>query len=179
MTGLNARYFGMVVLAAGAVTLAARAQPVVNLSLDAGSVRYPFIATNGWLQAASAAATTNQAEAIYTFTLTNSGDYVLRARIDGPGVKPAFLSLNIDAEPSDPGMQWEAAPTHGVEPRFVTWRGHLFAQPKFLRPKAFHLSAGAHRLVVQGHGGELKLEGMELDLLPPAPPTSLRVGTGP
>jgi hypothetical protein len=176
--GIRARFSSAILLAASAWALPAAAQPALSMKADAGAIRYPFVVTNGLLQSASEPGTTNAGEAIYEFTLTNSGDYVLRARVAVAGPKTDSLSLNIDAEPSEPGMIWDIAATHGLENRFVTWRGNLVAQPKIRRPKAFRLSKGTHRLFIRGRGGAVKVEGIELDMLPPPPPTRVHVEAG-
>ena len=47
-------------------------------------------------------------------------------------------------------MIWDIDPTEGFEERAVSWRGNGDASSDEFAPKRFHLTAGAHKLIVVG-----------------------------
>jgi hypothetical protein len=88
--------------------------------------------------------------AIFSFTITNAGNYVMQAVVNAPGEDSNSFYVNVDAQPEDPVMIWDIDVTNGFEERTVSWRGKGEAESDEFVPKRFNLSAGAHKLIIVG-----------------------------
>jgi hypothetical protein len=120
---------------------------------------------------------TNGGRAVYDFTITNAGNYIIQATLNAPSLTENSFYLNIDSEPQDPFMSWDILPpTSGIEQRVVTWRGNGTADANQIVPKTFSLSAGNHQLIIRGREANTRLYRFSLSKLPFAP-KNLRIIT--
>jgi hypothetical protein len=142
----------------------------IPFEAPAGALTAPFLVTNGAIVQLSDADITNGGRAVYTFTLTNAGVFVIEALVTAPSETANSFYVNIDAQPQDPGMVWDIQPnTSGFEPRLMSWRGNgTFASNQFA-PKQFTLSTGTHQLIVVGREANTQLKGLAIIRLPQAP----------
>jgi len=143
---------------AQSVTTNAAPQPATNqvkqatLTLPASTavVSAPLILTNGCLSQPERTELTGGGKAVFNFTLTQAGNYVLQAVVNAPGEDSNSFYVNVDAQPEDPAMIWDIDVTSGFEERTVNWRGNGTAESDEIVPKRFNLSAGAHKLIIIG-----------------------------
>jgi hypothetical protein len=107
-------------------------------------------------------------KALFNFTVTNAGDYVIEAMVNAPDESSNSFYLNIDAQPVDPDMIWDVELTTGFEKRVADWRGNGSdsASDQFA-PKRFNLTTGAHQIVLVGREPGTLLKSLTLR---PAPP---------
>jgi hypothetical protein len=110
--------------------------------------------------------------AVYNFVVGESGSYVIQALIDAPTPAENSFFINVDSDPTDPLMIWDATPTSGFEKQFVSWRGNGTFDVDQFAPKVFDLTAGVHQLVILGREANMKLKTLQLFKLP-APPNNL------
>ena len=165
------------VLAIMALPLLVGAEEVAILDASSGSVSAPFVITNGCVcQLISREA--NKGRAVYDFTVTNSGSYVLRGFVNASAGDANSLLVNIDSEPDDPAMAWDIPVTAGFTNSLISWRGE--SEPASIRiaRKVFKLSEGKHRLILRGNAGNVQLARIAVLRLP-APPTGLHMTGGP
>jgi hypothetical protein len=99
--------------------------------------------------------------ALYTFTLTTSGDYLLSAVVNCPDGGSNSLFVNIDAEPSS-AMTWNIPVTSGPENRLATWSPST-------NPKVWTLNAGTHQLIIRGREANTLLQHLTISTAPSAP----------
>jgi hypothetical protein len=96
-------------------------------------------------------------KAVFNFTITNAGTYVLKALVKGEGEDVNSFYVNIDAQPEDPMMICDFEVTNGFEERTVSWRGNGTPEADEIVPKKFNLTAGKHKLIIVGREpGQLK-----------------------
>lgn len=125
--------------------------PSFNWEAEAGSISNPFVVQNGAI--VQSVETTNPSQggkAEYRFTLPQSGNYVVDVVLNAPGEASNSVFINIDGEPSNPGMIWDIPITNGFQKRTAAWRGQGTPAANEFAPKVFALSAGEHTLVIQG-----------------------------
>lgn len=157
----------------GLFSAAAAAQEIA-LHPDTAVLSGPFVRTNGCLYQPLTTDLASGGRALFRFSVTNEGVYVIQASVNVQGSHTQSFYINIDGEPKETEMIWDIPRTSGFEPRLVTWRG----QSSPARPQQFKLSAGAHELLVRGKDANAQLQ--SLTLLPlPAAPTGLHIVSGP
>lgn len=167
--------WGGVFLALLLVTLTSNAEGPIIVPVDSGVVTGPFVITNGYLLQALNTAT---GRAVYRFTNTSSGGFVLQALVNAPGGPTNFLLVNIDAEPESPTMAWAVPQTTGFTNQLVSWRADAAASTPYFRRKVFNLARGEHQIIIRGSLGAVQLARITVLSLPPTP-TGLRVVTSP
>ena len=114
-------------------------------------------------------------EALYNFTITNAGNYVIQALVNAPGDSANSFYVNIDAQPVDPTMTWDIFPfTTGFQNAIVSWRGNGSDTNNQYNPKIFALTAGTHQIIFAGREANTQLQSFSLLQLP-ATPQNLRV----
>jgi hypothetical protein len=126
---------------------------------SAATLTAPLVLTNGCLSLASdQAEVENGGKAVFTFTVTNAGNYVIESLVDAPSEDANSFYLNVDAQPEDPDMIWDIDVTSGFEKRVVSWRGSGTDSSDEFAPKRFKLTPGAHKLIIVGRepGAQLK-----------------------
>lgn len=145
-----------------------------------GAITSPFILTNGYIY--QTIQTTNPGlggSAIYNFTVTNAGNYVVQGFVNAPSDAANSFYINIDAQPTDPMMIWDIPVTTGFTNQTVCWRGNgTDVVPEYV-PKVFTLSAGTHQLIIRGREAGAQLSQITIVPAPPEPyidpPTGLHV----
>jgi hypothetical protein len=126
------------------------AQAALALPLSAAVVTAPMILTNGILSQPDRTELPEGGKAVFNFTVPQAGQYVLKALVNAPGEDANSFYVNVDAPPEDPAMIWDIDVTGGFEERTVNWRGNGTPESDEIVPKRFHLSAGAHKLIIVG-----------------------------
>ncbi len=121
-------------------------------------VSAPLVMTDDYLHlAAEQAEIAGGGKAVFNFSITNAGDYVIEALVNAPEEDANSFFLNVDAMPEDIGI-WDIDVTTGFEKRVVSWRGSGTDSSDEFAPKRFKLTPGAHKLIVVGRepGAQLK-----------------------
>ena len=124
----------------------------------AGNITAPFVTNSGgYISQPSETTVITGGQAVYGFTITSPGSYVISANINSPSDAANSLYLNIDSQPSDPNMIWDIPITTGFQPRVASWRGAgTFDSPQFV-PAVFNLTAGVHQLILRGREGGVQI----------------------
>ena len=162
-------YSSILALAALGFNSSAGQEITVKAESDFVPTPTPFVLTNGYICQPMDTAAINGVRAAYTFTITNSGSYVIQALVNAPNSGAHSFYLNIDAEPEDPSMIWDIPLTFGFEPRMVSWRGNGTADRKQFDPKSFNLTQGAHQLILRGRETNAQWKVFSFMRLPAAP----------
>jgi hypothetical protein len=158
-----------------------KAVPVVvgSLSFEAesGILTAPFVSAGGSISQSTTTDLASGGRAVYSFNLTNAGNYVIQALVNAPSLTENSFYLNIDAEPQDPAMAWDVLPpTVGFENRLVSWRGTGTADANQFVPMIFNLAVGTHQLIIRGREANTQLDRFTIFKLP-SPPPNLRVSS--
>jgi hypothetical protein len=132
------------------ITTNMTAAPVAIIQASAGTVTAPLVLTNGIISQPEQTELDAGGKAIFSFTITNDGDYIFTAMINAADESANSFFVNVDANPEDPMMIWDMDVTTGFEERTVSWRGNGDANADEISPKKFHLTAGAHKLIIVG-----------------------------
>ncbi len=149
-------------------------QAIVEFDAGAGRVTAPFVITNGYIFQPVQTDLAKAGRAVFSFSITNPGPYVILAKVDAPSGQTNAFYVSIDREPQDAAMLWEIPSTTGFTPRVVAWRGE---SPGLNRPfarKVFTLAAGNHELIVRGSTPNTRLAQITVARVP-APPGNPRV----
>lgn len=127
---------------------AAATAPVLPVS--AAVVSAPFVLKDGAISQPAQTEVSAGGKAVFTFTVSKAGNYVIHAIANAPDEDSNSFFLNIDGQPEDPLMIWDIEVTKGFEERVVCWRGNGdSASPDFV-PKTFNLTSGEHKLIIVG-----------------------------
>jgi hypothetical protein len=89
-------------------------------------------------------------KAVFSFTVTNAGNYEIETLVNAPDGSSNSFFVNIDAQPTDPDMIWDIPVTTGFEKRVISWRGNGDVDNDEFTPKRFKIEPGAHSLVIVG-----------------------------
>ena len=144
-----------------------------------GTITAPFVVTSGlagtsYISQSVATGVTNGGKAVYTFTITNAGSYVVQVLVNAGGSAANSCYVNIDAQPQDPGMIWDIPVTTGFEQRLVSWRGNGTSDNAQFVPQIFNLTVGTHQLIVVGREANVQLQSFTISPTLPTP-QNLRV----
>lgn len=129
--------------------------PVVDLPASAAVLTPPMLRAGGSVYQTVQTTLAQSGAATFSFTLTNSGNYVLQALVTAAQTDEDSAFVNIDAQPQDPYMIWDIPLTSGFEWRLVSWRGNGISQ---ITPVEFTLNSGAHQLIVRGREAYVLLQ---------------------
>ena len=114
----------------------------------------PLVLTNDCFYLASAAAdmveVADGGNAVFNFTITNAGDYVIETLVNAADENANSFFVNVDAQPVDPDMIWDIEVTTEFEKRVISWRGTGDSANDEFAPKRFTLAPGAHKLIIVG-----------------------------
>jgi hypothetical protein len=166
--------------ASASLTMSVEVPPAPNTSLTfqatSGTITAPFTLTGNYVsQSITTTTISSTGEALFNFTITNAGNYVIQALVNAPGDSANSFYVNIDAQPVDPTMCWDIFPfTTNFQSRIVSWRGNGGDTNNQYIPKIFTLAAGAHQIIFAGREAGTELESFSLLELP-ATPLNLRV----
>lgn len=107
--------------------------------------------------------------ATYRFNIPQAGDYVIKTVVNAPDVDTNSFYVNIDAEPTHPGMIWDILPyTTGFAERTISWRGTGTQDADQYNPKVFTLTAGIHTLYIRGREANVQLDSLRIESNSPA-----------
>ncbi len=166
---------GTVASAPAIVTVVAGGPPSgLTFAADSGTFSAPFVAANGTVFQDVETDVTSGGLAVYSFDIVNGGNYLVSALVNAPTETNNSFYVNIDAEPTDPGMIWDIPVSTGLVSRTVSWRGNGTEDPASAQysPKLFTLSAGTHQLIIRGREANTSLGTISIQA---APPTLQRV----
>jgi hypothetical protein len=107
--------------------------------------------------------------AIYSFTITNAGNYEVQALVNAPNDAANSLYVNVDGVPQDPGMTWDVLITSGFEERLISWRGNGTDTSNQYVPWLLSLTKGLHQLEFYGREANTELAGFSILPAPPTP----------
>ena len=124
-------------------------QPVATFPASAGVITAPFVLTNGILSQPEQTEVGEGGKAVFSFTLTNAGTYLITGVVNAAEESMNSFFVNVDVQPDDL-MIWDMDLTAGFEERTVNWRGNGGSDSGEFVPKRFKLSAGAHKLILVG-----------------------------
>lgn len=133
----------------------------------------PLVLTNGYFfLAAEQQEVAGGGKAVFNFSVTNAGNYVIETLVSAPDGSSNSFYVNIDAQPEDPEMIWDIDLTAGFEKRVVSWRGGGDSSNDEISPKRFKLEAGAHTLVFVGREPGTLLKSLTIRPAPAEQPVS-------
>jgi hypothetical protein len=116
-----------------------------------------------------ATSVTNGGQAVYSFVITNAGNYVIQAMVNAPNASANSIYLNIDAQPQDPTMIWDIPITTGFQQSIASWRGNGTDGNDQFIPEIFNLAAGTHQLFIVGREANVQLQNITIAQMPPVP----------
>ena len=92
---------------------------------EQGTLTAPFTASSTYIsQTVETTDPTQGGKATYSFTVPQTGNYLVTMKVNAPSIAYNSLFVNIDSEPTSPTMIWDISPTtSGFENRTVSWRG--------------------------------------------------------
>ena len=141
-----------------------------SFSATAGTITSPFVVNaGGYISQSSETTLAASGRAVYGFTVTNAGNYLITALVNAPDASANSFFINIDAEPTDPTAIWDVSHTSGFENRTVAWRGTGTDTVSQFNPKTFTLSAGTHQLIVRGREANVQVSQFAVVKIPEAP----------
>jgi hypothetical protein len=160
--------------AASTLTVGVEAPPPATASLTFQAsnavVTAPFVLTSGYIsQSVQTTDPTTGGQAVFTFTITNTGDYIIQALVNAPNSANNSLFVNVDAQPSSPTMIWDIPVTSGFEQRIVSWRGNGTDVNNQFVPAVYNLSAGVHQFIIRGREANTQLQSLAILWWLPAP----------
>jgi hypothetical protein len=123
----------------------------LSFASTSGDVTAPFSTNGGYVSQSISTGVSNGGRAVYTFALSNSGNYTMSANVNAPNPSANSFYVNIDAEPTDPTMIWDIPVAIGFTNQVVCWRGNGTPLASQFVPKIFtNLTAGVHQLIIVG-----------------------------
>jgi hypothetical protein len=162
------------IVLACALAIPALAQDAKTNAASAAVLTAPLVLTNGYFfLAAEQQEVAGGGKAVFNFSVTNAGNYVIETLVSAPDGSSNSFYVNIDAQPEDPEMIWDIDLTTGFEKRVVSWRGNGDASTDEITPKPFKLEPGAHTLVIVGREPGTLLKSLTIRPAPPQQPAKL------
>jgi len=155
-------------------------EPTHSWEAEDGTITEPFKVKDGYIyQDKETTDPTKGGKATYQFTITNAGDYIVKATVKAPNGGADSFFVNIDAEPTSPTMIWDIAHTSSFAEKTVSWRGKGSANANGAQfnPKVFTLTAGEHTLIIRGREKNTLLDKISLELYSGTTPTPTPTGT--
>jgi hypothetical protein len=138
---------------------------------SAAALTAPMVLTNDYFfLTGDQAEVANGGKAVFNFTITNAGNYVIETLVNADAENANSFFVNVDAQPEDPAMIWDIEVTTGFEKRVVSWRGAGDSSSDEFSPKHFNLTPGAHTIVVVGREPDTQLKSLVIRPAPPQPP---------
>lgn len=166
----------------GAALSVLAASPTNGQSLlfeaESGQINAPFVVTNGCIWQHVQTGPTNGGRAVYHFTITNAGSFVILARVLSPQSANNAFYVNIDREPEEPAMVWDVPRLNEFTNQLVSWRQDPARVNAVFVRKVFALCEGTHQLIIRGGGGGILLDHFSIVRLP-SPPVGLQISAAP
>lgn len=132
-------------------------QPII-IEAESGTVISPFIKTSTYISQSSETSISTAGKATYTFTIAESGNYLVNLLVNAPDEGANSLFVNIDATPTDPVSIFDIPTASTFQNRTVNWRGNgTYLASQFI-PKVFTLSAGTHTLNIYGRERNVQID---------------------
>jgi hypothetical protein len=153
------------------VVSAARPVDGLNFEAESGALSGAFVVSDGAVLQLSASDVLGGGRAAYTVAISNTGDYTIQAVVDAPVYGQASFYVNFDSEPTDSSMLWRIPISTTYTTRTVSWLGNGTCMAPQFSPKAFHLTAGSHQLIIRGADANARLD--RISLLPAAQAVTL------
>jgi len=155
------------------------AAPGLTFQATSATITAPFVLTSNYIsQAEQITVPTNSGQAVFSFTIASTGQYIIEALVNAPtGANNSFY-VNIDAMPVDPTMIWDMPITSGFEERIVSWRGNGSDGDNQFVPEIFSLSAGTHELIICGREADTELQSVSI-VEYPTPPSNMQIEVTP
>jgi hypothetical protein len=138
---------------------------------ESGRLSAPFEIASGMVfQPVQTVDPAKGGRAVYRFNIAAAGNYVVKVLVDAPNTTSNSLFINVDGEPTSPGMVWDIPVTAGSQERLAAWRGTGTVEVNQFAPKVFALAAGLHELIVVGREANVLVDkiGLVKANLPPA-----------
>jgi hypothetical protein len=130
----------------------------------------PLVLTNDYFYlTGDQAEVTNGGKAVFSFNITNAGDYVVETLVNADDESTNSFFVNVDAPP-EADMIWDIEVTTGFEKRVIAWRGDGDSATDQFSPKRFKLDPGAHTLVLVGREPGTLLKSVNIRPAPSAAP---------
>lgn len=146
---------------------------IQSFSASDGVLTAPLALTNDYIVLlGDQAELTNGGKAVFNFTVTNAGNFVIETLVNAPDESSNSFFLNIDAQPIDPDMIWDVPVTSGFEKRTVSWRGDGDSSADQFTPKTFKLDTGTHNLIIIGREPGTLLKSLSIHPAPADKPVS-------
>ena len=125
--------------------------PGQTLAASAAVLTAPLVLTSDYLCLTndSMADAASGGKAVFSFTITNAGNYVIEALANAPDDNANSFFLNIDTAPTDE-MIWDFDVADGFEKHMANWRGSGDAGNPEFAPKIFKLEPGDHKVILVG-----------------------------
>lgn len=163
------------------LTIGVEAPPpaTTNLTFQAGNgvITAPFVLTNGYIsQSVQSSDPTTGGQAVFTFTVTNAGTYIIQVLVNAPTDANNSVYVNVDAQPTDPTDIWDIPITSGFVQQIVSWRGNGADGNDQFVPAVFSLPAGVHQLIIRGRESNVQLQSLAI-LYYLAPPQGLHISS--
>lgn len=185
------KYFSSIVLAV-ALAVPALAQdtktnaaaavsaPGQTLLASAATLTAPLVLTNDYLCLTNdgMAEVGGGGKAVFTFSVTNAGNYIIEGMANGPDDSSNSFFVNVDAAP-DAEMIWDIESADGFDKHVVSWRGSGDATTPEFAPKIFKLEAGDHKVILVGREPGTLLKSLTLRLAPVTPAAPATTPTTP
>jgi hypothetical protein len=163
-----------------AVGVEAPPRPAEMLSFQAkDAVTFPpFILTNDYITQRIDTDATNGGRAMFYFTITNDGNYVIQANINAPNAGDSFwVVINSNTPPKSTQLPegtdaiWDIIPgTTSFQQAIVSLRGSGTATNDQFTPAIFHLTPGTtNQLLIVGRSKNVGLQSITLLELPSVP----------
>ena len=178
----TATFSGANTASVGLTGIAYGLQSGLTFSASAGTIIAPFatgsmsavafggMTVSNYLSQASQTGLSGSGEAIYGFTITNAGNYVINALVNAPSDAANSFYINIDGQPTDPTMIWDVPVTSGFTNQLVSWRGNGADTNNQFVPIVFtNLTVGTHQLIVRGREAGAQLAAIAVTPIPSAP----------
>jgi hypothetical protein len=170
---------GASVAVTGSATAAQAAPSGTGLTFAAGAATLtaPLVLNGGAIyQTETVGTVAGGGQAVFTFTITNAGNYAVQALVNAPDTSANSFWLNVDAQPTDPTMVWDVPVTSGFQRLIASWRGNGVASTTSssgftaeYAPKIFTLTSGTHQLIIVGREWYTELESVSIIAVPPVP----------
>ena len=136
----------------------------LSFASTSGAITAPFAVSGSTIAQPAYTSLAAGGKAVYTFTVTSTGNYVVTMLVNAATTDNNSLFFNIDAQPTDPLMIWDIPVTKGLVSETGSWRGNgtvNSSSPSGLTaqyaPKVFSLAAGTHQLIIRGREANCQL----------------------